>query len=133
MEKYMKDFNGEEIFCLEYDKATLVDMVTDLQELNYKLKNLYETDAENWKEQMYELQQRIDTSIAENMILIKENNKMQQKIYKAIEWVNNHIETYTQNGIGIIDWNYNSDPRKLLEILKGEFNEKKEKEKISKN
>jgi len=46
--------------------------------------------------------------------------QQQERIDKAIEWVNNHIETYTQNGIGIIDWNYDADPRKLLEILKGE-------------
>ena len=28
---YMKDFNGEKIFSLEYDKETLKDMVLDLQ------------------------------------------------------------------------------------------------------
>ena len=31
-EKYMKDFNGEKIFCLEYDKDTLKDMVLSKQE-----------------------------------------------------------------------------------------------------
>ena len=31
-EKFMKEFNGEKIFCLEYDKETLKDMVCELQE-----------------------------------------------------------------------------------------------------
>ena len=53
----------------------------------------------------------------------KQTEELQERIDKAIEWVNNHIETYTQNGIGIIDWNYDADPRKLLEILKGEDKE----------
>ena len=30
-ERFMKDFNGEKVFCLEYDKETLVDMVLELQ------------------------------------------------------------------------------------------------------
>ena len=36
-EKYMKDFNGEKIFSLEYDKETLRDMVLDKQEEIEKL------------------------------------------------------------------------------------------------
>ena len=39
-EKYMKDFNGEKIFCLEYDKETLRDMVIDKQEEIEKLYNI---------------------------------------------------------------------------------------------
>lgn len=35
-ELYMKNFNGEKIFSLEYDKETLRDMVLDKQE---ELKN----------------------------------------------------------------------------------------------
>ena len=27
-ERYMKDFNGEKIYCLEYDKETLREMLT---------------------------------------------------------------------------------------------------------
>ena len=30
-ERFMKDFNGEKVFCLEYDKETLTDMVLELQ------------------------------------------------------------------------------------------------------
>ena len=54
--------------------------------------------------------------------LISFGINLEKRINKAIEWVNNHIETYTQNGIGIIDWDHNSDPRKLLDILKGSDN-----------
>ena len=32
MSKYMKDFNGEKVFSLEYDKETLRDMIIELQE-----------------------------------------------------------------------------------------------------
>ena len=32
-EKFMKEFNGEKVFSLEYDKETLKDMVLELQEL----------------------------------------------------------------------------------------------------
>lgn len=39
-EKYMKDFNGEKIFCLEYDKETLRDMVIYRQEEIEKLENI---------------------------------------------------------------------------------------------
>lgn len=31
-DRFMKDFNGEKIFSLEYDKETLRDMVLDKQE-----------------------------------------------------------------------------------------------------
>ena len=31
-ERYMKDYNGEKIYCLEYDKETLRDMICELQE-----------------------------------------------------------------------------------------------------
>ena len=30
--RYMKSFNGEEVFSLEYDKETLRDMICELQE-----------------------------------------------------------------------------------------------------
>lgn len=40
---YMKDFNGEKIFSLEYDKETLKDMVLDLQnQLQQKENNIKE-------------------------------------------------------------------------------------------
>ena len=39
MNKYMKTFNGEKIFSLEYDKETLRDMVLDLQKENCNLHN----------------------------------------------------------------------------------------------
>ena len=37
-EKFMKDFNGEKIFSLEYDKETLKDMVLELQEQKEQIK-----------------------------------------------------------------------------------------------
>lgn len=37
---YMKDFNGEKIFSLEYDKETLRDMVIDKQEEIERLNNI---------------------------------------------------------------------------------------------
>ena len=37
---FMKNFNGEKVFCLEYDKETLKDMVIDLQN---KIKDLEDT------------------------------------------------------------------------------------------
>ena len=39
-EKYLKDFNGEKIFSLEYDKETLKDMVLDKQEEIERLNNI---------------------------------------------------------------------------------------------
>lgn len=39
-DRYMKDFNGEKIFCLEYDKETLKDMVIDKQEEIERLNNI---------------------------------------------------------------------------------------------
>ena len=37
-EKFMKDFNGEKIFSLEYDKETLKDMVLELQKQKEQIK-----------------------------------------------------------------------------------------------
>lgn len=43
-EKFMKDFNGEKMFSLEYDKETLKDMVLEKQEeierLNKRIEDL---------------------------------------------------------------------------------------------
>ena len=55
--------------------------------------------------------------------IMKMYEEEKKKNQKAIDWVNNHFETYIQNGIGIIDWNHNADPRKLLDILEGEKND----------
>lgn len=38
-ERYMKDFNGEKVFCLEYDKETLRSMVEEKQENIIVLRN----------------------------------------------------------------------------------------------
>ena len=39
-ERFMKDFNGEKVFSLEYDKETLKDMVLEKQEEIEKLNNI---------------------------------------------------------------------------------------------
>ena len=39
-EKFMKNYNGEKIFSLEYDKETLKDMVLELQEEKEQIKML---------------------------------------------------------------------------------------------
>lgn len=31
-DRFLKDFNGKKVFCLEYDKETLKDMVLEKQE-----------------------------------------------------------------------------------------------------
>lgn len=49
-DKYMKDFNGEKIFCLEYDKETLKDMVIDKQEEIERLNNIIDKAIEYIKE-----------------------------------------------------------------------------------
>ena len=66
-----------------------------------------------------------NTNIAKDMFIKKCDNciELQKRIDKAIEWVNEHIETYTQNEISIIDWNTTSDPRQLKKILRGEDND----------
>lgn len=38
-QRYKKDFNGDKIFCLEYDKETLRDMVLEKQEEIKELKS----------------------------------------------------------------------------------------------
>ena len=40
MNRFMKDFNGEKIFCLEYDKETLKDIVIEKQEEIERLNNI---------------------------------------------------------------------------------------------
>lgn len=104
----------KEMSMTEYSKlvdtnANLVDKIKEQQEIIKKM------------------QENQDSAIK----IMKMYKDYKLRVDKAIEWVNNHIETYTQNGIGIIDWNYDSDPRKLLKILKGECYEIKENKKIA--
>ena len=44
------------------ERETIQDIIA-IKEENERLKRLYETDKESWKEQMYELQERIDKAI----------------------------------------------------------------------
>lgn len=50
-------------------------------------------------------------------------NELQKRIDKAIEWINEHIDTFEERNITIYDWNSLSDPKDLLEILRGNSNE----------
>ena len=47
MNRFMKDFNGEKIFSLEYDKETLKDMVLEKQEEIERLNNII-NEFEDW-------------------------------------------------------------------------------------
>lgn len=49
----MKDFNGEKIFCLEYDKETLKDMVIEKQEENEELKSIINKAIEYIEDRLY--------------------------------------------------------------------------------
>ena len=52
MSRFMKDFNGEKIFCLEYDKETLKDIVIEKQEEIERLNNII-NKLENWLSKEY--------------------------------------------------------------------------------
>lgn len=41
-----------------------------------------------------------------------------ERIDKAKEWINNHIDTFEERNITIYDWNSLSNPKELLDILK---------------
>lgn len=59
-EKYIKSFNGEKIFCLEYDKETLKDMVLDLQQRVEQLEKKSEILEENNQLLIHQKQQMYD-------------------------------------------------------------------------
>jgi hypothetical protein len=80
----------------EYKKTIAENMKLIVE--NDRLKKLYETDKESWKEQMYELQERIDKAI--EYITSEETINMFSSINAREKWLKiNH---------------------KLLKILKGE-------------
>jgi hypothetical protein len=81
------------------EQKLLLDYITNLQEEKDNLKKQYAKEEKK---------------------LFHDNEILQQRIDKAIEWINNHIETYTKDRISIIDWDNFSDPRKLLDILRGD-------------
>lgn len=72
MNKYMKNFNGEKVFSLEYDKETLRDMVIEKQEEIERLHSiikevreyidyfLKEGHTKNWKQFEYSLLEILD-------------------------------------------------------------------------
>lgn len=74
MNKYMKDFNGEKIFSLEYDKETLKDMVLEKQEEIERLN----TD----KEQLNSLVNSCQEEIRRLLSIIKEVRELTEMLYK---------------------------------------------------
>ena len=45
-ELFMKEINGDKVYCLEYDKETLKDMVIEKQEEIERLNNIINESAE---------------------------------------------------------------------------------------
>ena len=95
-----------------------------------RLKQLYETDKESWKEQMYELQERIenmkmsyetDAEAKYYDFVNKHESKLQQRIDKAIEYIENKEKELEEiKGYDLLGNDYWHFNMKLLEILKGE-------------
>lgn len=128
--KYMKSFNGEKIFSLEYDKETLRDMIIDLQKEIERLKEDYAkekylvdkltrqlTDEYKNTEYQCEEKERLNNIIKEADKKIYEYNNIIREVREYIE--NNkqyaELEDYGKNG------EYYIDEIGLLEILdKGE-------------
>ena len=52
MSKYMKNFNGEKVFSLEYDKETLRDLVLEYQKEIERLNNIIK-EAKRYIEDKY--------------------------------------------------------------------------------
>ena len=94
-ERYMKNFNGEKVFSLEYDKETLKDMVLELQEEIKRLRHNQEVSTK-WE---IELTGRIS---------------------KAIEYIEKTNFWGIYEDTPMSEVKYGSE---LLEILKGEDKE----------
>lgn len=92
------------------ERETILDIIA-IKEENDRLKRLYETDKESWKEQMYELQARIDKATS----FIEEFNRI----------------ILSRKGISKEELELMIIPYELLEILKGECYEIKESKKIT--
>lgn len=77
-EKFMKDFNGEKIFSLEYDKETLKDMVLELQE-----------EKEQIKIWLKEQSERLHNIAGDNFTTV--GQAVYEEVLKKIEEVENEI------------------------------------------
>ena len=75
-EKFMKDFNGEKIYSLEYDKETLRDMVLELQE-----------EKEQIKIWLKEQSERLHNIVGDNFTTV--GQAVYEKVLKKIEEVEN--------------------------------------------
>ena len=65
-----------------------------------------------------ELKEELGDKFEEYMY--KSNIELLTKIDKSIEWINKHIDTFEERNITIYDWDSLSNPKDLLEILKGD-------------
>ena len=93
---FMKNFNGEKVFCLEYDKETLKDMVIDLQN---KIKDLEDT-----------IENKNNCIEAYDCIL----EARDKRIDKAIEYIIEHTQSTAHLEMDT------KSIKELLKILEGE-------------
>ena len=52
-ELFIKEINGNKVYCLEYDKETLKDMVIEKQEENEELKSIIDKAKEYIEDSLY--------------------------------------------------------------------------------
>lgn len=102
-----------ELLVIRDNKISLLEeKIEELEMKNRKLKKDVLDGEIHWHSQKQK-----------RLLEKRKKEKYKQRIGKAIEWIDSHIETYTKNGISIIDWDRFSNPRKLLEIFRGEDDE----------
>ena len=76
--KFLKEINGEKVFCLEYDKETLKDLCLEYQERYIRLHNIYNITLKKKKILMDE-RDRQEKLIARQIEQIKELEKRIKK------------------------------------------------------
>lgn len=76
-EKYIKNFNGQKVFSLEYDKETLKDMVLEQQEEIERLQNKVEDLQADYG----------NKAQVERDLLEIENKRLQNIIKEVREWI----------------------------------------------
>ena len=94
MNKYMKNFNGEKVFSLEYDKETLRDMVIEKQEEIERLNNII-NELEKVLDENVELtyvhygRRQYNKTLTEGGLLFRDYIKSKLQELKGVdkEWV----------------------------------------------
>lgn len=130
-EKLKQTLHNITINGVEEENTTVLDLINEnetLKEQNNDLRKIYRNTYkrlfENGNDELaHYFQAQIDdcpTFYVEPIIdYTKEYKVYKSRCEKANKWVDKHTETYTKNGISIIDWDNLSDPRKLKNILNG--------------